>query len=145
MDTAGKLTGVLVFVIGIVLLGVVFKYTLDTVASAESAVRNGDLVLRPLWGGPDAPAAYPPDVRGEPRRSVPAEAPPSARPGAGEVSAESGAAEAKPMSPMARFGIALGARMVGLCALGFLAGLIATQGAQMAGAFRTTARRESLP
>lgn len=146
MDTAGKLTGVLVFLVGIALLGTVFKLTIDTMGSAEAAVRQGNLELRPLWGGgqPD-PVSYPTDVaRNAPRRTT-AEARPATHPATGEEDAESSAAEPKPLSPLVRFAMVLGARMVGLCALGFLAALIATQGAQMTGAFRTSPRRELLP
>jgi hypothetical protein len=142
LDTAGKLTGVLVFLVGITLLGAVFKFTVDTMGAAEAAVRQGDLQLRPLWGGGQpAPVSYPTDVTRSATHRSTAEAQPATSDGA----AESSAAEPKPLSPLARFGMVLGARMVGLCALGFLAALIATQGAQMTGAFRASPRRELLP
>jgi hypothetical protein len=146
LDTAGKLTGVLVFLVGIALLGTVFKLTIDTMGSAEAAVRQGNLELRPLWGGgqPDS-VSYPAGVTRSAARRTTAEAPAATHPAASDGAAESAAAESKPLSPLVRFAMVLGARMVGLCALGFLAALIATQGAQMTGAFRTSPRRELLP
>jgi hypothetical protein len=141
LDTAGKLTGVAVFLVGIALLGVVFKATIDTIGAAEGAVRSGTLVLQPLWGGQVAAA--------EPVHARTPEAPTAERVTTATSErasgAESTAAADKPLSPMVRFALALGARMIGLFALGFLAALIATQGAHMVGAFRSSPRRELLP
>lgn len=144
MDTAGKLAGVVVFVAGVVLLGYVFKATLDTLGAAEEAVRSGALVLAPLRGGVTpvvSPTPSPPVQVARAEREEP-----RVRSATGRATAsESENTKDKPLSPLTKFALVLGARMVGLCALGFLAGLIATQGAHMAGAFRSSARREFAP
>lgn len=133
MDTAGKLVGIIVFLIGVVLLGLVFKYTVDTVGNAEAAVRRGDLRMPPLFG------------RAEERESLAPAAAPAENPGSPSASAESATAPAEPLSPMVRFGIIVGARILGLLALGFIAGLIATQGARMCFALRAYPGKELVP
>lgn len=147
MDTLGKLAGIVVFIIGVVLLGLVFKYTLDTVRGAEHAVRVGSLDVAPLfraddpWSGPIRPM-----LETSPQGAEQTESPPASQK---DESASrrnqqlAGAEASKGLSPLARFGIIVGARIAGLCALGFIAGLIATQGARMAGGIRPAGRRES--
>jgi len=141
LEIAGKLTGVIVFVVGIILLGVVFRYTVSTIGDAETAVRPGHLMMAPLFGGQDAPMA---PARRAPRaatreRTAESEA---GRAPASESPPDALETEDEELSPLVRFGMIVGARIVGLCALGFLAGVIATQGARMCGAFAPPSRRE---
>jgi len=147
VDTLGKLAGIVVFIIGVVLLGLVFKYTLDTVRGAEHAVRVGSLEVPPLfraddpWAKPIEPMLYERPQPAEQTESPPADQKDQSPPRRNEQAA--GAEASKGLSPLVRFAIIVGARIVGLCALGFIAGLIATQGARMAGGIRPVGRRES--
>jgi hypothetical protein len=147
LDTAGRLTGLVVFVVGVVLLGLVFRYTVDTVGAAETAVRRGDLTLPPLFGAKNADVP-PPAL---PDAPVAEEGPAGTRrvdDGGSRIAKPSDPGATKkdePLSPLVRFGIAVGARIIGLCALGFIAGIIATQGARMCGAFGHAARKDPVP
>lgn len=129
MEVAGKVTGILVFLAGVVLLGLVFVYTIRTIDAAERGLRQGDLVLRPLFGD-------------EATGDAPNPATPHMESGAAHTADRGGEAETKELSPILLFAMALGARVLGLCVLGFLAGVIATQGARLAGASRSLGRRE---
>ncbi len=140
MDIAGKLTGVVVFVVGIALLGVVFRYTVSTIGDAESAVRQGHLLMDPLFGGPSA--AAPAAARSRPPARRERDGSNGSEESASAESASASVESEEELSPLVRFGMIVGARIVGLCALGFLAGVIATQGARMCGAFSPPSRRE---
>lgn len=148
MDIAGKITGILVFLAGVALLGLVFVYTVRTIDGAEEGIRRGDLMMPPLFGDSTLPA--PPHLQPDP--PAVAEAPEDENGDSGPVdtgaedsSSDGGDEDAEDeegMSPIVLFGMALGARVIGLCALGFLAGIIATQGARMSGAFRSSRGKE---
>ncbi len=134
MEVAGKVTGILVFLAGVVLLGLVFVYTIRTIDAAERGLRQGDLVLRPLFGD---------EATGDaPNPATPYMGAPGSESGAPDTADRDGKAETKELSPILLFAMALGARVLGLCVLGFLAGVIATQGARLAGASRSLGRRE---
>lgn len=145
MEIAGRATGILVFLAGVVLLGVVFMYAVRTIDGAEQAIRQGHLTLKPLFGTDIPESRY---QYGSPR-TVSAERPSSPSSHHERQSDEPGTESADPdadkgLSPLVVFGMALGARIIGLCVLGFLAGVIATQGARMAGASRSLRGRDSI-
>lgn len=145
VEIAGRATGILVFLAGVVLLGLVFTYTVRTIDSAEQAIRQGHLTLQPLFGTDMPESRY---QYGSPG-SLSAERPTYASPRHQRQSSELGTESADPdadkgLSPLVVFGMALGARIIGLCVLGFLAGIIATQGARMAGASRSLHGRDSI-
>lgn len=96
MEQLGKGTGVLVFVVGIVLLCVVFFSAYALFNQINDALHGVGLL---------APPEKPPGML-------------------------------KTLSPVAWFGINVGMKFLGLIVLGYLASLIAHQGAVMCGAMR---------